>query len=106
MTEELPFRAGCFYDIEAIAAAFVSGGEAVSARTVRRWLAAAPAVMAQGRHVGGRLWLPGAALVSWLGSEVQAQPERQRDAARGIFVVARTEAELRRKVETLEVANG
>lgn len=106
MTGEFPFRAGCFYDIEAIASAFVSGGEPVSARTVRRWLASAPAVQAQGKRIGGRLWLPGAALVSWLGSEVQTQPERQRDAARGVFIAARTEGELRRKVDGLEVGNG
>ncbi len=105
MGGELPFRAGCFYDIEAIAATFVSGGEPVSARTVRRWLASVPAVQAQGKRVGGRLWLPGAALLSWLGSEVEARPERQRNAARGVFIVARNEGELRRKVEA-EVANG
>jgi hypothetical protein len=106
MAGELPFRAGCFYDIAAIAAAFVSGGEPVSARTVRRWLASAPAVQAQGKRIGGRFWLPGAALVAWLGSASATQPERQRDAARGVFIVARTEGELRRKVDSLEVANG
>ena len=107
MPAELPFRAGCFYDAEAIAAAFVSGPQAVSVRTVRRWIAGAPALQSALVRVGGRSWLPGAALVSWLGGSSSVRPEQPRDAARGLFLCARSEGELRRKVVTLaEVSNG
>jgi hypothetical protein len=106
MPTELPFRAGCFYDAEAIAAAFVSGPQAVSVRTVRRWIAGAPALQSALVRVGGRSWLPGAALVSWLGGSSSVRPEQPRDVARGLFLCARSEGELRRKVINLEVANG
>ena len=106
MRDELPFRPGCFYDCEAIAAAFRSGAKRVSVRTVRRWLAASPALQAAVVRVGGRQWLPGAALVSWLGGSASARPAVPRDTARGVFVAARSEGELRRKVVTLEVCKG
>lgn len=106
MREELPFRPGCFYDCEAIAAAFRSGAKPVSVRTVRRWLSSSPALQASAVRVGGRQWLPGAALVSWLAGSASARPEQARDTARGVFVSARSEGELRRKVIALEVCNG
>lgn len=106
MREEMPFRAGCFYDCEAIAEAFRSGPQAVSVRTVRRWLASSPALQAAAVRVGGRVWLPGAALVSWLSGSASARPAAPRDTERGVFVSARSEGELRRKVISLEVCNG
>lgn len=106
MRDELPFRPGCFYDCEAIAAAFRSGAKRVSVRTVRRWLAASPALQAAVVRVGGRQWLPGAALLSWLAGSASARPEQSRDTASGVFVSARSEGELRRKVIALEVCNG
>lgn len=106
MPLELPFRGGCFYSFEAIAAAFVSQGRSVHVRTVRRWIADAPALSAAVVRVGGRSWLPGAALVSWLAGSAPVRPEQPRDAGRGLFLSARSEGELRRKVINLEVANG
>lgn len=106
MPLELPFRAGCFYDFDAIAASFVSQGRSIHVRTVRRWIADAPALSAAVVRVGGRQWLPGAALLSWLSGSVPVRPEQPRDAARGLFLCARSEGELRRKVVTLEVSNG
>lgn len=106
MPLELPFRAGCFYDVEAISAAFVTQGHAIHVRTVRRWIADAPALRAAVVRVGGRSWLPGAALVSWLAGSSSVRPEQPRDAARGLFLCARSEGELRRKVVKLEVSGG
>lgn len=103
----MPFDAGRFYDAEAVAWAFASaGGVPVSARTVRRWLGSAPELERAKVTVGGRSWWPGAALVRWVGSGAAMRAEAHRDAARGVFISARTEGELRRKVVALEVANG
>ena len=106
MPPEMPFRAGCFYDCEAVAAAFVSGPQPVSVRTVRRWLAASPALQSAVVRVGGRVWLPGAALVSWLSGSTSARPAQPRDTARGLFLSARSEGELRRNIVKMEAANG
>lgn len=103
MPLELPFRAGCFYDAEAIAAAFVSGGQPVSVRTVRRWVDGSPVLHGARVVAGGRWWLPGGALRAWLAGNAPGAPERDRDASTGFFVAARTEGELRRKIE--EVSN-
>ena len=107
MREDLPFRGGCFYDFDAIAAAFVSQGKSIHVRTVRRWIADEPSLLAAVVRVGGRSWLPGAALLSWLAGSAPVRPEQPRDTARGLLLCARSEGELRRKVVTLaEVSNG
>ena len=101
MTSELPFNVGCFYDAEAVAAAFVSAGQPVSVRSVRRWIDRDAGLRAARLRIAGRYWLPGAALVSWIGAAPAVAPAPVRDAARGFFISARSEGELRRKVAQL-----
>ncbi len=102
MTGQLPFKVGCFYDAESVAAAFVSAGRPVSVRSVRRWIDQDASLRAARVRIAGRCWLPGAALLAWLGAAPVVAPAHARDAAGGFFVSARTEGELRRKVVQME----
>lgn len=95
---EWPFKTGCFYDAQAVAAAFVSAAEPVSVRTVHRWIERSPVLHGARVVVAGRAWLPGAALLEWLRGQAARQSAPERDE-RGVFVAARSEGELRRKLE-------